>query len=59
MPELIYFRVTEVREAKISATNMSDAAALAERVFSGTKKPEDQINVQSYPRVIELVIRED
>lgn len=59
MPEIRYYTVTETREAKVSANNPTDAALLADRVFSGTKKPGDQISVQAYPRVRSLHIRED
>lgn len=59
MPEIRYYEVVQERSIKISANNETDAAVLADRVFSGTKKPEDQINIQQNPRVIYLSIRED
>jgi hypothetical protein len=59
MSAIRYYIVTQEREIKISANNSTDAAALAERVFSATKKPEDQLRVQQYPRETILEIRED
>jgi hypothetical protein len=59
MPELRYYLVTQVREVKVSATNPTDASILATRVFNNEKLPEDQINVQQWPRETELTIRED
>lgn len=59
MPELRYYIVTQEREVKVSATNPTDAAILANRVLSGTKNPEDRINVQIWPREISVIVRED
>jgi hypothetical protein len=59
MPEIRYYIVTQKREVKVSASTPLDASILADRVFSGTKKPEDQIDILSpvIERVIE--VRED
>lgn len=59
MPEIHYYTVTQEREVKVSATNPTDAVVLAQRVFSKTKKPEDQINVQMWPRETYISVRED
>ena len=59
MPELRYYIVTQERELKVSATNPTDAAILANRVLSDTKNPDDQINVQMWPRETSINVRED
>jgi hypothetical protein len=59
MPELRYYTIVQEREVKVSATKPIDALVLADRVLSGTMKPEDQINVQQRPRELSLNIRED
>lgn len=58
MPAIRYFTVTEEREVQVSATNSVDAIALALRVLSGTRKPEDQLDIQSAPRQVQLSVRE-
>lgn len=59
MPPLIRYVVRQEVELKVTATNPADAIALAARVFSNTKTPEDQINVNGSPREIALEARED
>jgi len=59
MPKLRHYTITQVREVRISATNTTDAAALAHRVLSGTKHSADQLNVRSEILERELNIRED
>lgn len=59
MSPLRDYRVIQEREVKISATSPANAAALSERIFSGTKTPEDQINIISPVREISLDVRED
>jgi hypothetical protein len=59
LPELRYYTVTQEREVKVSANSPIDAAVLANRVFTDTKHPEDQINVQTPIRERGLTVRED
>lgn len=59
MPEICYYTVTQERQVRVSAANLTNVAILATRVFNNEKLPEDQINVQQWPREIELTIRED
>lgn len=59
MPALRKYTVTQEREVKVSATNPVDAANLAQRVLSATKKPEDQINVIMWPVERTLEVREE
>lgn len=59
MPEIRYYLVTQERQVRVSATNSTDAMVLANRVFSDTKKPEDQIDIQEEPRETSLNIREE
>jgi len=59
MPALRRYTVEQVREVQVSATSPTEAADLANRVFSGTKKPEDQINVRGDIRETSVTIREE
>jgi hypothetical protein len=59
VPELQYFTVTQEREVKVAATSPINAAALADRVFSGTTNPEDKINVISPVRECNMLVRKD
>lgn len=59
MPAIHYYTVRQTREVKVSATEPGYALSLAERVFSGTKKPDDQLNIRSNPVVVEVSVRED
>jgi hypothetical protein len=59
MPQLRRYIITQTREIKVSATDIIDAAALASRVLRGEKKPEDQININSEVREIDINVRED
>jgi len=59
MPPLRQYVVTQTREVRVSATNLIDAATLADRVLKGEKKPEDQISVNSEAREINIEVRED
>ena len=59
MPELRRYTVTQENEVKVSATNPTDAVVLANRIFSGTKNPEDQINILAPVREISIEVRED
>lgn len=58
MPKIRYYIVTQTRFVKVSAFNLEDGLALANRVLSGTMKPEDQINVQSSIHEKEIKIEE-
>lgn len=58
MPEIIYYEATQVRSVRISATNATDAAALAERVFNrDVLKEADRMNIQSQPKTKELSLK--
>jgi hypothetical protein len=59
MPPLRYYTVTQVREVKVSATDEVIAADLATRVLENKKNPSDQINVQSWPKIISLIVQEE
>lgn len=59
MPEIRYYTVTQEREVKISANSPIDAANLADRIFSDTKLPEDQINILQPIRIRAIDVRED
>lgn len=59
MPALRRYTVRQETEVKVSATNPTDAVVLADRVLSGTMKPEDQINIISPPVKISIEARED
>jgi uncharacterized iron-regulated protein len=59
MPPLRRYIVTQTREVKVSATNLIDAVTLADRVLKGEKKPDDQINVISDIREVDVNVRED
>lgn len=59
MPEIRYFKVTQIRTVNISAPTISEAAVVAERAFGGVKKPEDQLNVNSEIREVSLLVEED
>lgn len=59
LPEIRYYTVTQEREIKVSANSPIDAAVLANRVFSNTKYPEDQVNVKMPIRERALNVRED
>lgn len=59
MPALRYFTVIQSRRVKVSATNILDAASLANRVLNGEKEPQDQINVHEDPIEVSLSINED
>ena len=59
MPEIRYYTVTQEREVKVSANSPIDAANLAQRIFSDTKKPEDQINIVQPIRERSIDVRED
>lgn len=59
MPPLRNYTVTQEREVKVTATNLLDAAALADRIFSNTKTPEDQINISGTIRERNMIVRED
>lgn len=58
MAQLRYYVVTRTMDVRVSATNSTDAISLAKRVFDKEKHPEDQMDVQSWPRETGLSIRE-
>lgn len=59
MPEIRYYTVTQEREVKVAANSPIDAINLAERIFSNTKRPEDQINIITPIRERAIDVRED
>jgi hypothetical protein len=59
MPALKYYVVNITHEVKVSATNSTDAVALAKRAMEHTMHPEDQINIWAMPYEVGLSIRED
>jgi hypothetical protein len=59
MPARRYFIVTQTREVKVSADKPVNAFLLAERIFSGTKKSEDQLNIHSEIIEYDLHVREE
>jgi hypothetical protein len=59
LPELRYYTVTQEREVKVSADNPVHAAVLANRIFTNTKYPEDQLNILAPIRERALTVRED
>jgi hypothetical protein len=59
MPELRRYVVRQEREVVVSASNPTDAAVLADRAFSNTKTPEDQLNITKPVREISIEARED
>jgi hypothetical protein len=59
MPKIRYYTVTQTREVKVSADSPTEATILADRLFRGIKKPEDQLHVQSAIVEIEISAREN
>jgi len=59
LPELRTYTVKQAREVKVSATSPLNAALIASRAFSNTKKPEDQVSIQSPIREYSLDVQED
>lgn len=56
MPAIRYYTVIQTREVQVSANSPLEAATLADRVFSGTKYPEDQINVRGQIEEMKIVV---
>jgi len=59
MPVLLKYTVRHEIEVVVTATSPTYAAELADRVISKTKKPDDQINVVSWPRTVGVIVREE
>jgi len=59
MPAIRYFTVEQTREVRVSASTPTEAALLADRVFSGTKEDKDRLNVRSKVMETNLTVREE
>lgn len=59
MPQVRRFKVIQEREVNVSATSPTEAAILADRVFSGNKNQKDQLKINGPVRETEITVRED
>ena len=59
MPAIRYWEVTQTRTVKVTATNPTAAALVADRAFEDTNVAQSVGDVVSDVKVVEVVVRED